>query len=148
VTTKLTTNGSHHGGHAAIESLEARVGLRMAARLSLASEELPHDLNERLRVARERAVAVARQQQRLVQTVVNTAGGQATLGGPPWWWRLAAVLPLVVLVAGLVLIQRQQDAEQITVAADIDSALLVDALPPQAYTDPGFSAFLRMHNSP
>jgi hypothetical protein len=71
------------------------------------------------------------------------------LGGPPSvWLRLASALPLVVLVAGLVLIQQYHDREQITAAAEIDSALLADELPPAAYGDPGFSEFLRDADGP
>ena len=62
--------------------------------------------------------------------------------------RLASALPLVVLVAGLVLIQHHHDLEQITAAAEIDSALLADELPPAAYRDPGFSEFLRSAEAP
>jgi hypothetical protein len=71
------------------------------------------------------------------------------LGGPPSvWLRLASALPLVVLVAGLVLIQEYHDREQIAAAAEIDSALLADELPPAAYGDPGFSEFLRDADGP
>ena len=38
--------------------------------------------------------------------------------------------------------------QQIAVAAEIDSALLADALPPTAYGDPGFSEFLLSGEAP
>ena len=41
--------------------------------------------------------------------------------------RLASALPLLLLVAGLVLIQQHYDLQQIQAAAEIDSALLSDA---------------------
>ena len=47
--------------------------------------------------------------------------------------------------AGYALIERHVQVEQIRVAADIDSALLADDLPPDAYTDPGFQEYLRLH---
>jgi hypothetical protein len=53
-----------------------------------------------------------------------------------------------VLVAGLVFIQHHHDLQQIAVAAEIDSALLADTLPPAAYSDPGFSEFLRSGDAP
>jgi len=59
-----------------------------------------------------------------------------------------SALPLVVLLAGLVLIQQHHDSEQISAAAEIDSALLADELPPAAYGDPGFSEFLHSHEAP
>jgi hypothetical protein len=41
------------------------------------------------------------------------------------------------------LIQQRYTEEQISAAAEVDAALLVDELPPQAYSDPGFVEFLR-----
>ena len=126
------------------DSLEGQVALRIAARLNYGTEALPHDITERLRFGRERALALALQQRRAAAVVpaqtVSVSGRAAVLGGPPsLWLRLASALPLVVLVAGLVLIQHHHDFEQITAAAEIDSALLADELPPAAYGDPGFA---------
>jgi len=64
-----------------------------------------HDIVERLRFAREQAVARARHQRRqeAVTALSMQAGGDASavLGGPPSvWLRLASALPLLVLVAG------------------------------------------------
>ena len=56
---------------------------------------------------------------------------------------IASVLPLVALVGGLVLIQDWQNRTQISVAAEVDEALLGDDLPINAYRDPGFSEFLK-----
>ena len=71
------------------------------------------------------------------------------MSGPPSvWLRLASAFPLVVLAAGLVLIQHHHDLQQIAVAAEIDSALLADDLPPTAYGDPGFTEFLRSAETP
>ena len=131
------------------EALEGHVGLRLATHLSMASEVLPHDITERLRFSRERALALALQQRRAVApkmaaTTVMHAGRAAVLGGPPSvWLRLASALPLLFLVFGLLFIQQHHDLQQIAVAAEIDSALLADDLPPAAYGDPGFSEFLR-----
>jgi hypothetical protein len=139
------------------EALEGQVGLRLAGHLSHSVEALPHDIVERLRFGRERAMAVARAQRRApvaqwlpaTAVLVSPAGRAASLGGPPSvWLRLASLLPLVVLAAGLVLIQHHHDLEQIAVAAEIDSALLADDLPPAAYGDPGFVEYLRSAESP
>ena len=64
-------------------------------------------------------------------------------GQSRWWLRFASVLPLVALVGGLVLIQDWQNRTQISVAAEVDEALLGDDLPINAYRDPGFSEFLK-----
>jgi hypothetical protein len=49
-----------------------------------------------------------------------------------------------VLTAGLVLIERLNNHEQIYAAAEIDAVLLADELPPSAYSDPGFGEFLKL----
>ena len=136
-----------------MDALEGQFALRISAKLSSGAESLPHDITERLRFGRERALAMALQQRRVAPVVaaqpVMMSGRSAVLGGPPsLWLRLASALPLVVLVAGLVLIQQHHDFEQISAAAEIDSALLADELPPAAYRDPGFSEFLHSVEAP
>ncbi|MFO1220257.1 MAG: DUF3619 family protein [Burkholderiaceae bacterium] len=130
------------------DALEARVALRIVNRLSATADELPHDITERLRVAREQALDRARALRKLsaapAALVAAQAGGAAVLAGPPsWWLRLASALPVVVLVGGLLFIQHRYNQEQISAAAEVDAALLVDELPPQAYSDPGFAEYLR-----
>jgi hypothetical protein len=131
-----------------LDALQARFALRVVSRLSEQSEKLPHDLSERLRVAREQAVARARQL-RLVQPATAPAlqvsqGSSIALGQPPsGWLRLASALPLMLLVLGLVLIQHLHDQAEIHAAAEVDAALLADGLPPEAYGDPGFVVFLK-----
>lgn len=138
---------------AQVEALEGHLALRVVARLNERTAEFPHDIGERLRVAREQAVQRAQAQRRLrtvpVAAVQVHASGTAALGGSGGWWlRAAALLPLVVLVAGLVLIQQRHDADQIAAAAEIDAALLADELPPEAYSDPGFVEFLKAPPAP
>ncbi len=125
-------------------------GLRIAARLNSASLDLPHDISERLRAARTRAVgARLRSQSRLhiSPTVIHQNGAAIlNLGGDEGlnlWSRLAALLPLLTLVAGLAFIQTIMDDDGANELAEIDSALLIDDLPPDAYADPGFLQFLK-----
>jgi len=139
--------------HTETASLEARFGARLSARLSERSEQLPHDISERLRFARESALSRAREM-RSAQTrpirelslgLVGMGSSAALSGGPErssWWLKFASVLPLMALVVGLVLINEGQLYEQILAAADVDTALLADNLPPTAYSDPGFSEYL------
>jgi Protein of unknown function (DUF3619) len=126
-------------------SVQTRLGARIASALSLQAERLPHELTERLRFGREQALARAREvRARQVMPVGVTAGGAAVLAaGASWWQRTASVLPLIVLLAGLVMIDRWVTHEQVLTAADIDAQLLADDLPPAAYADPGFVEFLR-----
>ena len=136
---------------AALSALEARLGARLAGALTARSQSLPHDITERLRFAREKSLSVAREsrvQPASGNAVVGvSAQGSATLGGfLPWWQRAASVLPLLVLVAGLVMVDNWAIREQVLAAAEIDAQLLSDDLPPAAYSDPGFGEYLR--NSP
>lgn len=132
-----------------VDALQARFALRVASRLSEKSNSLPHDISERLRVAREQAVARARQARlaqpagAAAQHIAGRARGSLALGqSPSGWQRLASVLPLMLLVLGLVLIQHVHEQAEIRAAAEVDAALLADDLPPEAYGDPGFVAYL------
>ena len=126
---------------------------RITARLSTGEQELPHDISERLRVARQQAVAARRLaplgQTRTATAVIGqlaTAGAPARAGGSDitgWWTRLGSVVPLVVLVVGLVAISMVRTEQRANELAEVDAQILVDDLPPSAYADPGFAQFLR-----
>lgn len=138
--------GSHSVAPA--DTLEARFALRVAGRLTERSRDLGPDIAERLRFARETALAAARSAPSAQSTGVVGAGqrgGAAVLGrlGSGWWIKLGSIAPMFVLIAGLVLIERWQANAQISVAAEVDAALLSDALPPNAYSDAGFAEFLK-----
>lgn len=129
------------------EAIESRFARRIAACLSENAQTVPHDVGERLRFGREKALAVAQERRSgdAAQGIGVSASGAAILGfsRSPWWLRVASVLPLVFLVGGLVLIQDRDLRAQISVAAEVDEALLGDDLPINAYRDPGFSEFLK-----
>jgi Protein of unknown function (DUF3619) len=126
--------------------LRDRFGLAVASRLNAATDTLPHDVTERLRVARQQAVA---QRKRVVWNAAPAAagngGGTLTMGdeGLNLWGRIGAALPLVVLVAGLIFINSLQTDSRADELAEVDIALLTDDLPPAAYSDPGFLQFLK-----
>ena len=123
-----------------------RFGLQVAARLSETADNLPYDISERLRAARVQALS---KRTFVVQTASSVAlsGGAATatLGndGPSWGDRVAATIPLLILVLGLIAISVIQNDRRANEIAEIDAALLTDDLPPAAYTDPGFTQFLK-----
>jgi hypothetical protein len=150
-----------HLSSAEAAALEARFGLRVAARLQGGSLAVGHDIEERLRIARLQAMdqarraASKRRQPSAAPRVPSTEivqmdpsfGAVALRGGQPeqeeaWWMRLGILIPLLLLVAGLIGIDEWRASEQISATAEIDAALLGDELPPAAYTDPGFSEFL------
>jgi hypothetical protein len=143
--------------------LQGRLAGRLAAALALRTEALPHDVTERLRVSREQALArarAARQPEAAAEPVrdLRTASGSVLLGGArgaavaaggmpgapaSWFQRAASLLPILLLLAGLIAVDRLSDLEQVRAAAEIDALLLADDLPPDAYSDPGFGEYLR-----
>ena len=132
------------------DGLEARFGVRVAAMLGERARETPPDISERLRFAREQALArakAARRQEQLAAAaapVVVGRGRTAVLAERTGWWvKLASAMPLAMLVFGLVAIDRMHDRAQIAAAAEVDAALLSDDLPPDAYSDPGFAEYLK-----
>jgi hypothetical protein len=133
-----------------LDARVARFGLRVAAGLNEQAQTLPANVAERLSFAREQALLKARsaraaQAQAAPANMLVRTGNALSLGrggDSPRWLKLTALLPLILLVLGLVLIQHSQWYEQILAAAEIDTGLLSDKLPPAAYGDPGFSEYL------
>ena len=82
---------------------------------------------------------------------LSLSAGQATLAwgaeGDSLWNRLGSLLPFIALIIGLISIQIIQSESNTTEIAEIDSALLLDELPPLAYTDPGFLQFLKVNQT-
>jgi len=136
---------------------------KLTARLSTADADLPYVVTERLRAAREQAVAARKRSAsplRALETQTSTsllglhADGTAALGAPlhqdntPMWVRrLLTALPLVALAAGLAFIGVDQDSRATIEVAEMDAALLTSELPPAAFTDPGFQQFLQANVS-
>ena len=131
-----------------IEHLEDRLGLKIAARLSDASDALPHDIGERLRHARMQALVRRKQTRSAVADIVLSSGNSAVLGNPGqesrWLPRMLTVLPVLALLVGLIAIDQAVDDKTAQEVAKVDAALLIDDLPPAAYTDPGFLQFLKI----
>ena len=133
------------------DNLQNRFGLRVAARLSAGTEGLPHDIGERLRVAREQAVARRKQPAAVLRQRAAVAasrnGNTATLSfgddGLGFWGRLTSAALVLVMAAGLIAINVIQDDDRTMEVADLDAALLTDDLPPEAYADPGFLQYLK-----
>lgn len=128
------------------------LGKALAARLDNDLPPLSYDVTERLRAARMQALA-ARKPELLMTPIaeMSLSAGQATLAwggeGGNIWNRLASFLPLLVLIIGLIAVQRIQSDNNTIEIAEVDSALLLDELPPMAYTDPGFLQFLKVNQT-
>lgn len=124
---------------------------RIAARLNAGADALPHDITERLRVARQQALARRRQPQAVAHrqpaAQVLASGAAAVMGGGSermdFWGRLASIALVLVLMAGLIVIPLMESEDRAAAVAEVDAALLTDDLPPEAYADPGFAEFLQ-----
>ena len=130
-----------------MQTIQNQFGLRIAAHLDAAVADLPHDISERLRAARTRAVAaravsVQTSSQAVVQNgVAILHGGDEGLN---IWNRIGSLLPLIALVAGLATIKNFVDDDRANQLAEVDAVILADDLPPSAYADPGFLQFLKL----
>jgi hypothetical protein len=117
--------------------------------------DLSYEVTERLRAARTRALSLRRIAQPQLQTAqeIQTQNGSALLKFPSqiqfFLQTFGSIIPLLGLVAGLVLIHEFHNDQSALELAEIDSALLIDDLPPNAYTDSSFLDYLKYEvNSP
>ena len=127
-----------------------QLGMRMAALLDQHTQQLPYDISERLRAARTRALAAGRAKRAELITVSDAqiqSNGSLRLpfqtSTQDIYKLLASFIPLVCLAAGLMLLYDFHNNQAAMELAEIDSALLIDDLPPQAYADPAFFDFLK-----
>jgi len=127
-----------------------QLGMRMAALLDQHTQQLPYDISERLRAARTRALAAGRAKRAELITVSDAqiqSNGSLRLpfqtSTQDIYKLLASFIPLVCLAVGLMLLYDFHNNQAAMELAEIDSALLIDDLPPQAYADPAFFDFLK-----
>lgn len=135
-------------------SAQDLLGKRIAKMLD-DNTDLSYEVTERLRAARTRALSLRRIAQPQLQTAqeIQTQNGFALLKFPSqiqWFFQtFGSLIPLLGLVAGLILINEFHNDQSALELAEIDSALLTDDLPPNAYTDPSFLDYLKYQvNSP
>lgn len=136
-----------------IEAKMDRFGLKVAAILD--DQPLPHDISERLRVARQQALD---QRKPVASLQVQAAGGLFASGsatvlgqggdGLNWLSRLLGALPILALAIGLVAININVSDDRANELAEVDTQLLTDDLPPNAHTDSGFAQFLKFGPPP
>lgn len=107
---------------------------------------LPDHAVSRLAAARSIALSRKKKDAPLPVPVTQTAmAGHDTDGSHapfPWLRRIGMVIPVIVLIGGLVGIHEFEQQQRIADTADIDTAILADELPPEAYLDHGFNAYL------
>ena len=119
-------------------------GQASAALLRQSTQHIPQQIKDRLYAARMKAIAARKPEKvRIQKQVLAGAGRNWTSGTNGIWDTLSWVAPLIVLVFGLIGIAQWQDDSRIHDIAEVDAALLSDDVPPDAYADNGFMAFLK-----
>jgi hypothetical protein len=131
-------------------SPQDQLGMRMAALLEDANQQLPYDISERLRAARTRALEIGRAKRTELVAIADPqvqANGSLRLPFQSQtheiYKLLVSFIPLICLAAGLMLLFEFHNDQAALELAEIDSALLIDDLPPHAYADPAFIDFLK-----
>lgn len=126
---------------------ELRVAMLARDLLDESSEKLPTHVSERLAAARKAALGAHATQKKPVWQKEFAMPGFGNLHsiGSDWrnkaWGTLGAA-PIFALVLGIFLISNWQQDERIRDIAKVDSAILVDVVPPEAYKDNGYVRFL------
>ncbi|MBI3285784.1 MAG: DUF3619 family protein [Burkholderiales bacterium] len=114
--------------------------------LNESAENIPAPSLDRLAQARKMALACKKKEAPVavmaVRGILAGNSGFSFQGPDSWIGKLGIALPLLVLVAGLIGIYEYEQQQNINELADIDAAVLVDELPPAAYVDTGFTAYL------
>jgi hypothetical protein len=119
-------------------------GRNSIALLSEGAQVLPAKIKERLYAARMKALSVRKAEKVLVhKPVLAGFTGNWSFGSHGRWESFGWIAPLVVLVFGLMAIAQWQNDSRINDIAEVDAALLSDDVPPDAYADSGFLAFLK-----
>ena len=106
---------------------------------------LPPEIKDRLYAARLKAIALQKPEKVLAQkpALASTSGSWSSGSSSGVWDTIGWLAPLAVLVFGLIGIAQWQDDSRIKDIAEVDAALLTDDVPPDAYADKGFMAFLK-----
>jgi len=96
---------------------------------------------ERLRAARERALARQRPEPSpALAWADNVLGGG---GGSSFAWRLLLALSVALALGAAIYLYNWQQTQRVEEIEEIDTALLTDELPIDAYLDRGFQNWLK-----
>lgn len=122
-------------------------GRASAALLTQGAQSLPASIKDRLYEARKKALAAHKPERVRVKTPALAGTSRNWTGSfkssSNLWDTLSWVAPLAVLIFGLIGIAQWQNESRINDIAEVDAALLTDDVPPDAYADSGFMAFLK-----
>lgn len=123
---------------------EERYAYRIRQTLNLGLQDIPPAASRRLEAARH--LALSRQKQAEPQLVTTGAGLMAfrTSASVPYFKQVLAVM---ALLAGMWISFYWHSVQYVTELENVDSALLTDDLPPDAFLDNDFFEWLKDDSS-
>jgi hypothetical protein len=128
------------------EAKDLEFAYKVRRALNESAENIPEPALARLASARKIALAHKKPSAAtatLVRKGVLAGNANFSFKGPgSWLGKFGVALPMLVLILGLFGIYEYEQQQRITDLAEIDAAVLVDELPPDAYLDTGFNAYL------
>lgn len=126
---------------------ELQVALLTRDLLNEGASDLSARISNRLENARKLALAAKLEEREPFwsHNWVRESFKNSNATGSDWRnraWGVFGAAPIFALAFGIVLISNWQQDERIIDIAKVDSAILVDAVPPHAYKDDGFVRYL------
>jgi len=126
---------------------ELQVALLTRDLLNEGAANLPAHISNRLENARKLALAAKLDESKSFwsHNWVRESFKNSNSTGSDWRnraWGAFGAAPILALAFGIVLISNWQQDERIIDIAKVDSAILVDVVPPHAYKDDGFVRYL------
>lgn len=146
--------GAMHEALAGDEAAVERFGAALGRELRKGELAVPHDIRERLRVARMAAMqahqtALARQaaEQELAEDAAQHQR-QVDAQRAGWWRKVLAVLPFAAATGvGAIFMQGAVSDDVPAQQVQSDLHLLSSDVPPSAFTDPAFMHYLKTHKA-
>lgn len=128
------------------EAKDIEFAYKVRRALNESAENIPESTLNRLSNARKIALSRKKQESSIAifasKEILAGNSGFSFQGPNSWFGKLGVALPMLVLIVGLFGIYEYEQKQRINDLADIDAAVLVDELPPDAYLDTGFTAYL------
>jgi hypothetical protein len=126
---------------------ELQVALLTRDLLNEGTADLPAHISNRLENARKLALAAKLEERKPFwsHNWVRESFKNSNSTGSDWRnraWGAFGAAPIFALAFGIILISGWQQDERILDIAKVDSAILVDVVPPHAYKDDGFVRYL------
>jgi len=137
----------HHQTPQIDSNQELQVALLTRDLLNEGAADLPAHISNRLENARKLALAAKLEERKPFWSHNWVREGFKNSNSTSSDWRNRAwgafgAAPIFALAFGIVVISNWQEDERMLDIAKVDSAILVDAVPPNAYKDDGFVRYL------